>query len=162
MIGQNHTCHIQSGRHIYLEGVTFDPIGDGTDYGQPDPCVVCTGGKYDGRSPSSLFVTQLRVEIDDDRVAALGCSAGWIHRISRPTAGPVSVSPCRLSSVTLANRSSNVNLGLRVGQTTIAFPNSETSTLESGPKPSSEAKTEGIRTVRSWPSLLVCTSWSIC
>ena len=93
MVGQDHARHIQSCRYGNLKWIPLDLIGDRTNYRQPDSLVVCSGGEDESRPTSGLLSPQLRIEIDDHYVAALGNSHSGYHHISLPTGGPMSVSP---------------------------------------------------------------------
>src|SRR5438067_10681949 len=103
-------------------------------------------------------MARLWPETDPDDVATIRDRDDAIYHASRPWAGPVSTSPWRLSSVTLANSSSSVILGSVIGATT-SFPSATvTSTSPSGFSRASSANDFGICTARLLPHRRILVS----
>src|SRR6516225_10617013 len=94
----------------------------------------------------------LGTERDPNDVATLGYIRSCpLHQTSLPTAGPVSHSPCRLSSVMPRNNSSSDGGAGGSDRTTMEPFTSESSTGAFSHKPASTANDLGMRRARLLP-----------
>ena len=101
----------------------------------------------------------LRIEVNPHRITALWDVLGRSHHTSPPVAGPVSISPCKLCSVTWAKRSSNFKLDGLTSSMTNSLPRSDNSTGELSSRPIWLASGLGMRRAKLLPHF--CTRVSI-
>ena len=145
-------------RDGYLEGISLDLTGDRAQQRKADLTVVRGRRQHDGGPASGLLPAGLRVEVNPDRIPAIGNPPRRRHHASPPTEGPVSTSPWRLSSVTRARRSSS-SAGDRFStETTSCSPRGVNSTAAFTVMPMLAATDCGILSARLLPHLPIRVS----
>src|SRR5438445_4908387 len=134
-----------------FERISLDATGDRATQGQANPAVVRRWGQHKRWTTPGLLVSSLWREREPDDVATMRDIAAWHYHASRPTAGPVRVSPCRFRFVTRRRRSLRRARRGATGAATKRPFEIEMSTTVPSPTPTSSANGLGILRARLLP-----------
>src|SRR2546427_10132968 len=106
---------------------------------------------------AGLLVARLGVELEPDQVTSCG-HIGRHYQVSRPTALPVEISPCRFRRLTFRRSTFNAYLRTRSGRTKSRPCSTDRSTVAPSSTWASAANDRGIRNPRLLPHFWILVS----